>query len=190
MNAPAPVRRDPEATRARLVAAAADEFRERGFEGTNTNRIAARAGFAPQTFYRHFADKRAIFLAVHDAWAAEERALVDGFGNPDKAAELLIAHHVHWRLMRLSLRQLMAVDGQVRKARAEGRRAQMLRLGASQPHLAGRSGEELLSSLLWVERLCEAHADGELEDAGLSRDVGHAMVASALRRVFGPPQSA
>jgi AcrR family transcriptional regulator len=47
-----------------LIAAARLEFEEFGFEGTNSNAIARRAGYAPQTFYRHFEDKREIFLAV------------------------------------------------------------------------------------------------------------------------------
>ena len=43
------------------------EFIESGYAGTDTNRIARRAGFAPQTFYRWFADKTAILRAVsHD----------------------------------------------------------------------------------------------------------------------------
>jgi AcrR family transcriptional regulator len=54
-------------TRERLVQAAAAEFREQGFAGTDTNRIARRAGFAPQTFYRWFTDKTEIFIAVYRA---------------------------------------------------------------------------------------------------------------------------
>ena len=49
----------------RLIAAAAAEFREAGFAGTDSNRIARRAGFAPQTFYRWFKDKTEIFIAVY-----------------------------------------------------------------------------------------------------------------------------
>jgi AcrR family transcriptional regulator len=52
-------------TSARLVEAAAKEFAECGFEGTDTNKIARRAGFAPQTLYGWFEDKTAIFLVVY-----------------------------------------------------------------------------------------------------------------------------
>src|ERR1700679_2017991 len=49
-------------TSSRLVDAGAKEFAECGFQGTDTNKIARRAGFAPQTLYRWFDDKTAIFL--------------------------------------------------------------------------------------------------------------------------------
>src|SRR6185503_20792385 len=63
-------------TDARLLAAAAKEFNQRGFDGTDTNRIARRAGFAPQTFYRWFQDKTEVFLAVYRTWEDQERAML------------------------------------------------------------------------------------------------------------------
>ena len=60
--------KSPSSTRERLVEAAADAFNAHGFHGTDTNKIARAAGFAPQTFYRHFEDKLAIFIAVYEAW--------------------------------------------------------------------------------------------------------------------------
>jgi AcrR family transcriptional regulator len=47
---------EPPSTSNDLIAAAAAEFNEFGFSGTDTNRIARRAGYAPQTFYRWFKD--------------------------------------------------------------------------------------------------------------------------------------
>ena len=43
-------------TGTKLIAAAAAEFNDHGFSGTDSNKIARRAGFAPQTFYRWFKD--------------------------------------------------------------------------------------------------------------------------------------
>src|SRR5437773_1678266 len=63
-------------TAAKLVAAAAREFNRHGFFGTDSNKIARRAGYAPQTFYRWFADKTEIFLAVYRAWEEEERSVL------------------------------------------------------------------------------------------------------------------
>jgi AcrR family transcriptional regulator len=68
MDAPAPH----PTTRARLVAAAREEFVDHGFAGTDSNKIARRAGFAPQTFYRWFKDKTDIFLAVYGGWQRED----------------------------------------------------------------------------------------------------------------------
>ena len=42
------------ATRERLIRAALRAFGRGGFQGTDSNRIARAAGFAPQTFYRWF----------------------------------------------------------------------------------------------------------------------------------------
>src|SRR5713226_3801558 len=83
-------------TSAKLIAAAAKEFNTRGFHGTDTNRIARRAGFAPQTFYRHFADKTAIFLAVYERWWKDESAalqsvLRDSRPSPTGAARVVIS---------------------------------------------------------------------------------------------------
>lgn len=47
-----------------LVEAATEVFAERGFDGTQTPDIAARAKVSVGTFYRYFADKREVFLEV------------------------------------------------------------------------------------------------------------------------------
>ena len=46
------------ATRQQLLAAAAQEFAEKGFVGANVNRIANAAGFSIGTFYNYFPSKR------------------------------------------------------------------------------------------------------------------------------------
>src|SRR5262245_54381328 len=87
-------------TDARLVAAAAKEFNQRGFDGTDTNRIARRAGFAPQTFYRWFRDKTEIFLAVYRAWEGEERAMLSKLTDGVPASEFVdgaVKHHRTYR---------------------------------------------------------------------------------------------
>src|SRR5262249_23573853 len=99
----------PRDTRTRLVDAAALEFNERGFDGTDTNRIARRAGFAPQTFYRSFANKTAIFIAVYRAWEDNERALLDDLlarrAATKRLVDAVVAHHRAHRIFRRSLRQ-------------------------------------------------------------------------------------
>src|SRR5580698_4917889 len=94
-------------TAALLVAAAAAEFNEHGFSGTDTNRIARRAGFAPQTFYRWFEDKIDVFIRVYDLWQAEEaRALAPLLAQnaPDEeVAAAAVAHHRAYLQFRRSL---------------------------------------------------------------------------------------
>lgn len=60
--------RAPEQTRNKLVAAAAKLFNSVGYFGTDSNRIAREAGYAPGTFYVHFPDKLGIFLEVYRRW--------------------------------------------------------------------------------------------------------------------------
>src|SRR5215813_7281496 len=96
MTKPArPLRGTPEATRARILAAAARELNRRGFHGTDSNRIARAAGYAPGTFYKHFTDKTDVFLAVYDAWVRTEWAAIGRAvdrGAADIVA-LVLAHH-------------------------------------------------------------------------------------------------
>src|SRR5262249_38613822 len=72
-----PRRGRPEETRERLITAAARVFNSAGYHGTDSNRLARAAGYAPATFYKHFPDKRAIFLATYEAWVTAEWAEVE-----------------------------------------------------------------------------------------------------------------
>ena len=65
-------RQTPEATRAALVRAALEVFNQVSFHDTDTNKLARAAGYSPGTFYRHFPDKRSIFLAAYALWLVEE----------------------------------------------------------------------------------------------------------------------
>ncbi len=50
-------------TRERIVTAARQLFAEKGFDGATTAEIARQAGFAEGTIYRHFEDKKELFIA-------------------------------------------------------------------------------------------------------------------------------
>lgn len=53
-------------TRAALVAAARAEFGEKGFAGTSTEEIAAKAGVTKGALYHHFSGKDELFQAVFE----------------------------------------------------------------------------------------------------------------------------
>jgi TetR/AcrR family transcriptional regulator len=71
LNGGKPQRRDPAATRKKLLAAARREFAGKGLAGARVDEIAARAGVNKQLVYHHFGDKDALYLAVLE-WVYEE----------------------------------------------------------------------------------------------------------------------
>ena len=66
-----PKRRDPAATREKLLTAARREFADSGLAGARVDEIAARAGVNKQLVYHYFGDKDALYLAVLE-WVYEE----------------------------------------------------------------------------------------------------------------------
>src|SRR6185436_6508802 len=155
-------------TDARLLAAAAKEFNQRGFDGTDTNRIARRAGFAPQTFYRWFRDKTAVFLAVYRVWEQEERAMLSKLTDRDASAsafvDAVLKHHKAHRVFRRSFRTLALESSAVRKARTESRKGQIEQIKSSG---APTTNAEIAPILLQIERLAEAAGEGEFADLGV-----------------------
>ena len=176
-------------TRQALTAAAASEFNTHGYYGTDTNRIARSAGFAPQTFYRHFKDKLDVFLAVYEHWRDSEAAVLAGVlkatpaaDRPAAAAQIIIRHHRDWAVFRRSLRLLAVEETRVRTARAGGRAAQTDALAALDTN-AGRSRAAIAAAILTIERLCDAmadteHADLDIPDADWTRQIEIAVAAA------------
>ena len=70
-NGKKPQRRNPEATRRKLLAAARREFANSGLAGARVDEIATRAGVNKQLVYHYFGDKDALYLAVLE-WVYEE----------------------------------------------------------------------------------------------------------------------
>jgi AcrR family transcriptional regulator len=167
--------------RKRLIAAARLEFEELGYDGTNTNAIARRGGYAPQTFYRHFADKRAIFVAVYQDWLAEEVRVVSGANGAEAITDALIGHHKSHRKFRLSLRTLTVTDPEVSKVRAAARSDQISALSANNRELAPA---QILTAILKIERLCDAIADGEFAACGVDETDARAEVVTIVERIF------
>jgi AcrR family transcriptional regulator len=71
-------------TRARLLAAAAEEFGRTGFERASIDGISLSAGFAKGTIYNYFASKEELFLAVVEE--ASTQAAESAAPPPDATA--------------------------------------------------------------------------------------------------------
>ena len=148
-------------TRDLLIAAARNAFGSVGYDGTNSNAIARAAGFAPQTFYRHFADKLEVFLACYALWVDEEIAALSPLADAQEIANALIAHHVTHKMFRRSLRALAASEIRVAKARAQHRLAQLEWIVGASITFASLPSSTRFARLLILERLCDAIADDE-----------------------------
>ena len=167
-----------------LVEAARLEFEEHGFIGTNTNAIAKRAGYAPQTFYRHFPNKRAIFIAVYNRWTEEEdRALAVSHSSED-IAEALITHHKRYRVFRRSLRMLTVEDDEVGSARSKARLAQIAAIRTRSNVFSSLTLADQVEKLLTIERICDAAADGEFERLGVDEIDAKALIVQMVSRLL------
>lgn len=185
---PRPRRGSPAETRERIVAAAATLFNSAGYHGTDSNRIAEEAGYSPGAFYKHFSDKRAVFLAVYEAWVDSEWATVGSEiragGTPDALArrivELTVDFHTRWRGLRASLVELVFADAEVRKFYRAQRRRQLELMARIHEGRGGaqHSREKNAMLLFTLERTADAIAQGEIRDLGLDR----AAVMDALVR--------
>ena len=148
LRAGRPRRGTPAQTRDRLLAAAAVEFNRVGYHGTDSNRLARAAGYAPATFYKHFPDKRALFLAAYADWVTAEWARVEQLvraGGPRAQlaaaiVETVLAMHRTWRGLRASLRALVAADPVARAFYRAQRRRQLERLAALRSQRSTRRG--------------------------------------------------
>lgn len=178
-----PPARAPEETRSKLVEAAGRLFNSVGYFGTDSNRIAREAGYAPGTFYVHFADKREIFLEVYRGWVSSERQAIAAAIAPEKGAaagsqslriaQAVLRHHREWRMFRKSLRALTVTDERVHQARV-AERARQIAQAAELLRARGvtQTPARIYANLLLFEILCDAVADGDTATLGLKeRDI-------------------
>jgi AcrR family transcriptional regulator len=185
--------RAPEETRNRLVEAAGKLFNSVGYFGTDSNRIAREAGYAPGTFYVHFADKREIFLEVYRGWVDSEWRAIAAAIAPEKGAgarspslrspslrsqslriaQAVLRHHREWRMFRKSLRALTVTDERVHQARVAQRARQIAQMAELlKARGVTQTPARIYANLLLFEILCDAVADGDTATLGLKeRDI-------------------
>jgi AcrR family transcriptional regulator len=167
-----------------LLHAATAEFVEHGYDGTSTNRISERAGFAPQTFYRWYKDKLAIFMAVHEAWAEAEMAELDAMlteSTPSShLAEVVVESHRSFLTFQRSLKRLAQDIPEVRQAVAKARLMQIQRIRSRHAQL---NDEQIATHLIGMHHCCEALAEGEFSDLGLNGEQAYAHLTALIEQL-------
>lgn len=168
-----------------LLQAAGAEFVEFGYDNTTSNRIAQRAGFAPQTFYRWYKDKLEVFIQVFEAWTDAELTQLDGMlteqaSNQD-IAEAFVQNFRCFAMFKRSLQQLAAITPEVKQARAACRLKQIQQVKRWNP--AMQDDEVIASLLIGAETLCQALAEGEFEDMGLNGRAAYEQLSVIIERL-------
>jgi AcrR family transcriptional regulator len=186
-----PRRGSPELTRERIIDGAATLFNQFGYNGTDSNSIAKEAGYATGTFYKHFQDKREVFLAVYERWLTAEWQAIDeelSKGRlPDETArrivDISIKFHTEWRGLRASLMELIFSDEDARKYFRKQRRRQLEVMSGLRQRLGlpQRTREQDAIHLFLTERVFDALGQGEIQALGLDRKV---VVESMVERVL------
>ena len=176
------VRKRGEGRRA-LIDAALCEFEEHGFDNTNSNAIARRAGYAPQTFYRHFTDKLEIFLAVYEHWSEAGLEMASGALDAESYARSLLDHHRSHRVFRRSLRYLTTAEPRMMSARTAARLAQLEAMTRRLPRFAARDRAGQIAILLMIERICDALADEEFAAAGIPAEAAFCELVTLLKSI-------
>jgi len=153
-----------EATRARLIEATRDVVREVGYARASTRAIAAAAGVAEGTIYRHFPDKASLFFATVlesntsvVAWVAELPARAGAGtveGNLTDAAVQLVS----LRDQILPLELAIAADPELSAQRLQAMAAAGTSLPPGPP-------EALAAYLAAEQRLGRVRADIEAREA-------------------------
>ena len=159
MTSTQPTRRDGEATRQRLLRAALELYTTVGFRATTTPAIAARAGVAEGTIYRHFSGKEHLLNEVFrgaQRWGATIVRETEGEGAPmrlDRIARTLFdtaARDAALTRMLLRRRDEQHLDEKSREAEREFRDALQHVVAGGRSDGAVRTGPTELWADVWL----------------------------------------
>jgi len=184
-----PGRGQPAETRDRIVAAAAIAFNRDGYAKVDAGRIAAEAGYAVGTFYKHFADKKEALIAAYERWVAAEwreiETLFGASGSPQVFARellsLVLQHHAAWQGLRVSFFSLLN-ERPIRKVYRKQRSSQlaMLKSMRMKNKMRAHRVEDDAILMFTLERVCDAIAQGDVTDLGLNRELLEARLRGLI----------
>jgi hypothetical protein len=103
---------------------------------------------------------------------------LSGVAAPADMTAIIVKHHKKHRLFRRTLRALTVTDQEVAAARAKARLAQMAALSS---RLNVKSDAHALASILMLERLCDAIAEGEFALCGIDEASAIAQMGAVIK---------
>ena len=135
-------RRNPDATRARILAAAENLFADAGFAGTRIDAVAARSGANKRMIYHYFGGKEALFEAVL------QHRLGDAPWGGDRQIDAVVARLIAWEGLEwpepvAAPARSGAINGLIRGLEAR----------LAEPGLRGRADPALLALVLVSARV-------------------------------------
>jgi AcrR family transcriptional regulator len=129
-----------ERTRQLLLAAAQEEFWERGYLSTRVADIAARANVSHGTYYTYFADKEAVLWALAEALhthilGSTSGVVADAGGDPVRTIELANQRYLEFYVANRKTLRLMdevsSFDAKMRAARRKTTMSVVARIGTA-----------------------------------------------------------
>jgi len=186
------------ATRDRLIAAAAELFGRRGYDGTSIEAILDAAGVKRGSLYHHFASKGALFDAVLDRQIAGiSDAIADAAraAGPDPVASLRAGCSAWLRMaldpsiQRITLLDAPAVVGWTRWRELDGRHT-LGRLRANMFRIANNGGMptddvDVLAHMLLAALSEAALLIARADDPKAALAAGQAALETLLDRLTG-----
>jgi AcrR family transcriptional regulator len=134
--------------RERIITAMVDTVAERGYNATTVAHITKAASVSRRTFYEHFADKEACFLAAYDMVAdhirASMRAAAESFGEWPQQVRAALATMLRFlasepELARLCMVEPVAAGGEIAARHRASMQGFVAILKAGRPeHSGGR----------------------------------------------------
>ena len=131
-----PRKKDPKATKKRILSAAETLFAEKGYYGTTTRKIANDAGVSIQTLHYHFNDKQSLYYAVQKRAFEPFREIINRYIDEMLKSETIddeLMAHFHGKIAdemfdlynkfpnyaRLVFRQWLQQDGDLAQTEGE-----------------------------------------------------------------------